>query len=239
MSWLSITCISMRDLGGKADDTPGDRQRRQRRQHQRHQAESPATWQRQDVAEPARAGIEEHGEQDAGKQHQQAVRAVPCEDEAGDGGSRMNGGTRMRRQSAPPVSVVMTGLPPATMSPTMTGERVILCTLYRRFGHGDFRHCDSRGVRHVAIVAIFHPCRRVGCHAGGICRGMTFRRAVAWGSCSSLPYVVSTLTRRRLAERTTSGRKVHGRSASARPTRSRSSTASRRTSRSQSRYTPA
>ena len=75
-------------LGGQAYDAPDDRQRRQRRQHQRHQAEPPGTRQRQDVAEPARAGIEEHGEQDAGKEHQQAVRAVPREGDPGDEGQQ-------------------------------------------------------------------------------------------------------------------------------------------------------
>ena len=119
-------------LGGQADDAPGDRQRRQRRQHQRHQAEPPGTRQRQNVTEPARAGIEEHGEQDAGKQHQQAVRAVPREDETGDDGQQ----DERRHEDAAPVDPVCLcrhdRAPSDKCRAGGAGERVISLALYRR-----------------------------------------------------------------------------------------------------------
>ncbi len=64
-------------LRWRSIDAPADRHRRSAAEDQHDQSESPGARQRHDPSETARAGVEQHGEQDAGEQQQQACRVVP------------------------------------------------------------------------------------------------------------------------------------------------------------------
>ena len=78
-SWVSITCISICAWPGRRTMPQPIASAARDAKTSTTSAKRQAARQRQDVAEAARAGVEQRGEQDAGEQQQQAGRVVPDE----------------------------------------------------------------------------------------------------------------------------------------------------------------
>ena len=64
-------------LVGQADETPPDGESGDREERHHDQSEAPTSRQRKDRGEAARAGVDKHGEQDAGEQEQHARGVEP------------------------------------------------------------------------------------------------------------------------------------------------------------------